>query len=144
MTSDQATYEQQLEQYHHDLEAYQQQLYSAGFGASDRAAYIGGSFEDPEYAALQWDENLLSQAEAAGQIPPRPMEPLSPREELTYEVRDQVHRELFERGYDPFERNLTDEERAWEEARVEELVAQRLAAPEPPTQQVDTDFDFDL
>lgn len=143
-TSQDAAYQQAMEQYRADMRDYHQRLQEEGFSGYGRAAYITGSGGNPEFAELQWDEMILGQAEAAGVIPPKPTEPLSPREQFTIEARNQVTDELLERGYDPWERDLTDDERAWQEARVEELVAQRLPAPQPPAPQIDTDFDLDL
>ncbi|MFJ2922901.1 hypothetical protein [Streptomyces sp. NPDC087307] len=67
--------------YKGQLADYEWRLEAAGHGATQRQRYIESFGEDAEYAACQWDEMIVPAAEAAGVIPARPVEPLSPAEQ---------------------------------------------------------------
>ncbi|MGX1759918.1 hypothetical protein ACWIG5_23925 [Streptomyces lydicus] len=60
---------------------YERDLDAAGYGDTQRQRYILEFGDDDEYAACQWDEMIVPAAEAAGIIPARPIEPVTPAEE---------------------------------------------------------------
>ncbi|MCQ4045826.1 hypothetical protein ACFOSC_27890 [Streptantibioticus rubrisoli] len=95
------TFEQQMTDYDRTLDA-------AGYGSQQREQYIADSAEDPEYAACQWDEMIVTAAEAAGEIPARPVEPSSPVEQAQDAARQHAMTEYWHQhpveqgGWDPF------------------------------------------
>ncbi|WP_327299923.1 hypothetical protein [Streptomyces sp. NBC_01197] len=94
-----------------DAPTYEQQLDAAGYGDAQRQRYIEESGQDPEYAECMWDEMVVPAAEASGEIPAAPAEPVSPAERAGWAARDQALRMYWEQnpveqgGYDPLSSN---------------------------------------
>ncbi|WP_331758190.1 hypothetical protein [[Kitasatospora] papulosa] len=86
---------------------YEQQLDAAGYGDTARQRYIDESGHDPEYAECTWDEMIVPAAEASGEIPAQPTEPVSPAVRAEWVARGQAMRAYWEQnpveqgGYDP-------------------------------------------
>ncbi|MFF0142664.1 hypothetical protein ACFYRN_40305 [Streptomyces sp. NPDC005227] len=86
---------------------YEQELNAAGYGDTQRQRYIEESGQDPEYAESMWDEMVIPAAEASGEIPARPVEPVSPAVQAQWAARQQAMRTYWEQnpvehgGYDP-------------------------------------------
>ncbi|MFD3907866.1 hypothetical protein ACFXOL_10845 [Streptomyces californicus] len=79
---------------------YERTLEAAGYGDTQRQRYIEDSGQDPEYAACQWDEMVVPGAEAAGIIPARPVEPLSPAEQARDAARAHASSEYYQQHGD--------------------------------------------
>ncbi|MFJ2406642.1 hypothetical protein ACIOUE_35685 [Streptomyces xanthochromogenes] len=103
--SDPAGYADQFADYERNLEA-------AGYGDTQRQRYLDES-GDPEYAACQWDEMILPGAEAAGIIPARPVEPLSPVEQARDAARAHASSEYYQQhpddAWEPWDNNPAKE-----------------------------------
>lgn len=90
-----------------DTPTYEQHLDAAGYGDAQRQRYIDESGQDPEYAECMWDEMVVPAAEASGEIPARPVEPVSPVVQAGWAARQQAMRTYWEQnpveqgGYDP-------------------------------------------
>ncbi|MFF4607794.1 hypothetical protein ACFY12_34275 [Streptomyces sp. NPDC001339] len=99
------------ETYEGQLAAYEQDVDAAGYGETQRQRYIEGSGQDAEYAACQWDEMIVPAAEAAGIIPARPIEPVSPAEQAREAARSHAMGEYWQQrpveqgGWDPLTSN---------------------------------------
>ncbi|KAB7833557.1 hypothetical protein [Streptomyces mobaraensis] len=129
---------------------YEQQLTAAGYGDGQRQHYIEQSGQDPEYAACVWDEQIMLAAEAAGEIPARPVEPLTPAEQAENAARSQAMREYWQQypedqgGWDPLSNDNDDATKAQFDTFVSERTQQLLSTPEPSPAEYDDDFDMDL
>ena len=93
VTAEPTGYEAQVADYERDLDA-------AGYGDTQRQRYIEGSGEDAEYAACQWDEMIVPAAEAAGILPARPVEPISPAEQARDAARSHASDEYYKQHPD--------------------------------------------
>ncbi|MFJ8957321.1 hypothetical protein ACIRO1_45250 [Streptomyces sp. NPDC102381] len=143
------TYGDRMAVYQGELTTYERGLESAGYGDSQRQRYIEGSGEDPEYAACQWDEMIVPAAEAAGIIPTRPSEPVSPAEEARAAARAEYWQQHPDDGWDPWDNDPAKEAefKTFVDSRTEQLLQE--ARPEPTEREQaapdpDDDFDVDM
>ncbi|PJN21153.1 hypothetical protein [Kitasatospora sp. CB02891] len=120
-----SSYAQQKRTYEEQLSAHERKLAASSYGPDARARYIA-EHGDPEIAELEWDEQILPAAEASGELPYRPVEPLSPREQAEQEARTRTYRELAEDpSYDVWAPE-TSETREYRQSRIEALTEELL------------------
>lgn len=124
---------------------YERALEDAGYGDAQRQQYIEGS-GDAEYAACQWDEMVVPAAEAAGVIPARPVEPITPAEQASQDARARASSEYWQQhpveqgGWDP----LGDPDPV-KEGEFQKFVEDRVSAIlREPAPEIERDLDDDL
>ncbi|MFD5565542.1 hypothetical protein [Kitasatospora griseola] len=120
-----SSYAEQKRTYEEQLSAHERRVAANGYGPDARARFIA-EHGDPELAELEWDEQILPAAEASGELPYRPIEPLSPREQAEQEARIRICRELAEDpSYDVWTPE-TSEIREYRQRRIEALTEELL------------------
>ncbi len=119
------SYAARMRRHQADLADYQRRMDNSGLGEADRERYITGTV-DPRAAALVWDEQIIPAAEAAGDLPQAPIEPLSPREQAQQAARTEVYRALAADPQYDISAQESDETRTARTARIAELTEQLL------------------
>lgn len=111
---------------------YEQHLDAAGYGDTARQQYIDEAGEESGYAECMWDEMIIPAAEAAGEIPTWPVEPVSPVEQAGWAARQQAMRTYWEQhpvehgGYDPLSNTNTPDTEARFNTIVDQMSTQIL------------------